>query len=139
MSYKSISIFRRLEVIEGTLDNPYIVTMGDGEHVITADMSNKDGGTNTAMDPHHLLESSLVGCTLMTMEMVAKHKGYSIGNTTVTVDIVKEGATTLMKRSLRFDPALTSEQVSKMTIIADKCPIHKILKSTIEITTETLS
>lgn len=126
-------------MIEGTLDSPYIVTMGDGEHVLTADMSHKDGGTNTAMDPHHLLESSLVGCTLMTMEMVAKHKGYSIGTTTVTVDIIKEGAQTLMKRSLRFDPSLTDEQKAKMTIIADKCPIHKILKSTVEITTTTES
>lgn len=123
-------------MVEGTLDETYIVTMGDGEHILISDMPKRDGGSNTAMDPHHLLESALVGCTLMTMEMVAKHKGYSIGTTTVTANIEKEGATTTIKRCLNFDSALTQEQKDKMTIIANKCPIHKILKSNVEIATE---
>lgn len=123
-------------MVEGAIDQGFKVAIGDGEHVLFSDMSKKDGGADTAMDPHRLLESALTGCTLMTMELVAKHKGYSIGNTTVCVEIEKEGETTTIKRIITFDPSLTAEQKEKMTVIANKCPIHKILKSNIEIPTE---
>lgn len=126
-------------MIEGILDKPYRVTMGDGEHILHSDMSLKDGGENTAMDPHHLLESALAGCTLMTMEIVAARKGYGIGNTTVCVNIEKEGETTIIKRSITFDKNMTDEQKEKMTVIANKCPVHRILKSNVEIPTEILS
>ena len=126
-------------MVEGTLENPFKVTIGDGEHVITTDMPIADGGENLAMDPHRLLESALTGCTLMTMQMVAKHKGYSIGNTTVCVHIEKEGSKSIIKRTITFDPTLTKEQKEKMTMIANKCPIHRILKSEIEIPTEVLA
>lgn len=126
-------------MVEGTLEKPYKVTLGDGEHVLISDMSEKDGGTNSAMDPHRLLEASLTGCTLMTMELVAARKGYSIGNTTVSVHIEKEGDVTTIKRSITFDPSLTVEQKEKMTVIANKCPIHRILKSQVEIPTEVIA
>lgn len=125
-------------MVEGALDKPYKVTVGDGEHVLHSDMTQKDGGTNTAMDPHRLLESSLAGCTLMTMELVAARKGYGIGKTTVSVHIEKEGETSTIKRTITFDPSLNAEQKEKMTQIANKCPIHRILKSNVEIPTEVI-
>lgn len=125
-------------MIEGTLDLPYKVTLGDGEHVLHSDLSLKEGGENMAMTPHTLLEASLSGCTLMTMQIVAKHKGYNIGSTTVCVTIESEGPQTIIKRTITFDKSLSSEQVEKMTVIANKCPVHKILMSDIKIPTEVL-
>ena len=123
-------------MIEGTLDLPYKISLGDGEHVLHSDLSVKEGGDNSAMTPHRLLEASLSACTLMTMQIVAKHKGYNIGSTTVCVTIESEGAQTIIKRTLTFDPSLTDEQKEKMTVIANKCPVHKILMSDVQIPTE---
>ncbi len=122
-------------MIEGSLDLPYKVTLGDGEHILHSDLSLKEGGDNKAMTPHRLLEASLSACTLMTMQIVAKHKGYSIGGTTVCVTIESEGAQTIIKRTITFDSTLSDDQKEKMTVIANKCPVHKILMSDVQIPT----
>lgn len=125
-------------MIEGVLDLPFKVTLGDGEHVLHSDLTLSEGGENQAMNPHHLLEASLSACTLMTMQIVAKHKGYDIGATTVCVTIESEGAKTIIKRLITYDSKLSDEQKEKMTSIANKCPIHKILLSDVQIPTEVL-
>ena len=123
-------------MIEGTLDLPFKVTLGDGEDLLYSYLTIKEGGDNEAMTPHRLLEASLSACTLMTMQIVAKHKGYNIGSTTVSVCVESEGSQTIMKRTTSFDSALTDEQKEKMTVIANKCPVHKILISDVQIPTE---
>ncbi|PIP88695.1 MAG: hypothetical protein COW01_14240 [Bdellovibrionales bacterium CG12_big_fil_rev_8_21_14_0_65_38_15] len=125
-------------MIEGTLDLPFKITLGDGEHIIHSDLSLKEGGSNEAMTPHRLLEASLSACTLMTMQIVAKHKNYSIGNTTVCVTVQSEGPQTIIKRTITFDPSLNDEQKEKMTVIANKCPVHRILMSDVQIPTEVI-
>jgi uncharacterized OsmC-like protein len=52
------------------------------------------------------------------------------------VKTLSEGAEVIIGRTIKFDPHLTSEQVTKLTEIANKCPIHKLLHTSASIQTE---
>jgi len=125
-------------MITGNLSQPYRTIINDGRHTLMADLLPADGGQDLGPNPHELVEAGLTACTLMTMEMYGKRKGWSLGNTQVEVKVLSEGAAVVIGRKIIFDSALSSEQKSKFTEIANKCPIHKLLTAPTTIQTEAL-
>lgn len=126
-------------MVHGRLTGARQVSMQDGKHEFVSDVSADVGGDDAAPDPHQLIEAALVGCTLQTMQIYAQRKGWDVGATRVTVRVLEEGAAVRFGREIQFDPTLTAEQVERLTGIADKCPIHKLLRAptTIETTVTT--
>ncbi len=121
-------------MITGQKKGDFAVKLTNGEHSILADVAKNIGGTDEGLNPHELVEAALTACTLLTLHMYAKRKNWDTSDIKVEVKIVKEGADTLIERNL-FLGERDAEQKARLTEIANKCPIHKLLQSNIKIET----
>lgn len=93
------------------------------------------GGNDDGMTPHELLESALASCTIITLQMYAVRKGWDVQAIDVTVTTDSEGENSHLTREITLRGDLDEEQKKRLIEIANKCPIHKLLKSNIEIET----
>ncbi|MBS1846137.1 MAG: OsmC family protein [Actinobacteria bacterium] len=116
------------------------VDLGD-ERSIVIDEPAADGGTDTGPRPSQLLASSLAGCTAITMELYAERKGWELDGLEITVDMSTEGdaphphaSPTHFVVEVALPDGLDDEQRRKLMVIAEKCPVHKLLEKGAEIT-----
>jgi putative redox protein len=99
-----------------------------GGHVLVLDEPPDRGGTDTGPRPTQLLAASLAGCTAITVEMYAKRKGWDVGKVEVDVDVVYQGhVPTEFAVALKLPPELDDEQRRRLLVIAEMCPVHKVL------------
>lgn len=116
-------------------------------HPLVADEPAGVGGTDAGPSPYGLLAGALAGCTSMTLQMYARHKGLALESVSVTVRHAKvhaqdcEHCETQTGKIDRFDRAvamtgnLSAEERSRLLEIADRCPVHRTLTGEIEIRT----
>ncbi len=99
------------------------------EHQLLADEPVEDGGEDAGPSPQELLAASLASCTAITMEMYAQRKGWDLGATEVTCEYspADRGCPTRFDLVLRLPDHLSDEQVSRLKVIAAKCPVHRTL------------
>jgi putative redox protein len=103
-------------------------------HHILSDVSEKQGGADLGPDPHELVKAALVACTIMTVKMYAARKQYALEDVVVTVGIESETREkTVFTRDISFVGDLTQEQRDGLFVIANKCPIHRLLTGAVEI------
>jgi putative redox protein len=105
-------------------------------HFIYADEPEELGGTNEGMAPGALLLASLGSCTAITIRMYADRKQIPLTTITVSLTICPEDEMsegTVIERKIEFGGDLDEEQRKRLMIIADKCPIHKILSNPIKV------
>ena len=118
----------------------YKTLLSDGVHILVADEQEEYGGKNLGMTPADLLLSSLGACTAITLRMYADRKGWSLEDVRVELKLetkpVEGKAVTHIFRSIRLEGNLEADQRKRLFEIADKCPVHAILKGTINIVTE---
>ena len=118
---------------------PFKTEIKVGDHHFTADVPADLGGKNTAPTPHEMLLGSLGACTAITVEMYAKRKEWPL--TGISVKVTEEKAevdgqkVTKFVREIDFEGNLTAEQIDGLRVIADKCPIHKILTAQNQVVT----
>jgi putative redox protein len=100
------------------------------EHQMTADEPEDLGGDDMGPSPQELLAASLASCTAITMEMYAKRKGWNVDGLEVEVDYLpaERGAVTRFELIMKMPAHLSDEQVSKLQVIAAKCPVHRTLE-----------
>jgi putative redox protein len=127
-------VARRIEGLAHEID------LGD-ERSIVVDEPAADGGTDTGPRPSQLLASSLAGCTAITIELYAKRKGWELEGLEVAVDMSSESedvpphaVPTHFAVEVALPPGLDGEQRRKLMVIAEKCPVHKLLEKGAEIT-----
>ena len=98
-------------------------------HELTLDEETGNGGTDTGPNPLELMAGSLAGCVAITMEMYAQRKGWEIGGIGVDVEFTpaERGTPTKFEIVLRLPESLTEEQAERLTVIAAKCPVHRVL------------
>ena len=107
-------------------------------HLIYADEPEELGGTNEGMAPGALLLASLGSCTAITIRMYADRKEIPLETIKIDLAICKEeemSKETTITRKIEFTGDITQEQRERLMVIADKCPIHKLLTNPIKITT----
>lgn len=100
-----------------------------------------EGGLGKGPNPLELMQASLASCTLMTMGMYARRKGVELGDTRASVTYKKLPALPRETKShftvvLEFDPQISPEYQVKLSEIARKCPVHKLLTGTVEVVVE---
>jgi putative redox protein len=118
-----------------------------GRHRLLADEPVKDGGLDSGPGPYDLLLAALGACTSMTVRLYADHKQIPLLRTQVRLRHekiyakdcaeceTKEGKIDHIERAITFEGDLTAEQRARLMEIADKCPVHRTLKSEVDIRT----
>jgi putative redox protein len=96
-----------------------------------------NGGQDLGPDPFTMILAGLVGCTLTTLRMYIRRKGWQIDDIRVDVNMLqqKEPFRTIILRTVVVGQAVTAEQSAKLLHIAKNCPAAKLLEGEIEIDT----
>ena len=104
-----------------------------------ADEPEKTGGKDLGPDPHTLMLSSLISCTLVTLRMYIDRKGWDIPEIRIGANLFQtvEGdkTTTIMDRDISFPgpTPVDTEKKDRLLEIAQHCPISKILEGDIKV------
>ena len=116
-----------------------------GNHHLRADEPVSVGGSNAAPGPYDYLLIALGVCTSMTVGLYARRKQFPLENITVSLRHsrihaqdceeceTKEGMLDRIDTYIELTGSLTAEQRAKLIEIAGKCPVHRTLKSEIDI------
>lgn len=105
---------------------------------IHMDESVNDGGQDKGPDPYSTFLAALAGCTLATLRMYIDRKEWDIHEIRVSLNMNQktEGeVVTFIHRDISFSSEVSAEQREKLLLIAEKCPVSKILTNTIDIHT----
>jgi putative redox protein len=120
----------------GTQNYLCTITWRNGQFLM--DEPSTVGGKDLGMDPFSTLLASLAGCTLSTLRMYIDRKEWIIPEINISLNLYQETEgelTTTIRRSITFSEEISTEQKERLLIIADKCPISKLLKGKITINT----
>ncbi len=118
-------------------------------HHTVADEPASYGGTDRGMSPYGFVSSGLGACTSMTIRMYARRKRWPLTGITVDVchnkvhgqdaGLASDGKIDQFRRKIRLEGPLDPEQRARLLEIADKCPVHRTLEGSAQITTELLA
>ncbi|HEX3735984.1 MAG TPA: OsmC family protein [Solirubrobacterales bacterium] len=110
------------------------VDLGEGREIVV-DEPAEAGGTDTGPHPSQLLATSLAGCTAITVELYAQRKGWDVDGLEVAVEMDSEGGVPArFTVEVALPDGLDEEQRRKLLVIAEKCPVHRLLAHGAEIT-----
>jgi putative redox protein len=117
-----------------------------GRHVLAAD-EPEPIGADSGSSPYDLLLAGLGACTSMTVRMYAQRKQWPLEKITVSLRHsrihaedcadceTRAGKLDRIDRVIHFDGRLDHDQRRRLLEIADKCPVHRTLRSEIVIDT----
>ena len=96
-----------------------------------------NGGNDIGPDPFTAILSGLVGCTLTTLRMYIKRKGWDITDIHCSVNMLQESEPfkTSIFRTLSFGQPVADEQKERLLWVAQNCPVARLLQGEIEIDT----
>jgi putative redox protein len=116
-----------------------------GRHSLLADEPADYGGTDTGPTPYDLVLAGLGACKTMTMRMYAERKGFALDRARVTLKhdkIHAEDCAACETEAGRIDRIeaeievigdMDAETRRKIAEIAEKCPVHRTLRSEVVI------
>lgn len=96
-------------------------------------------GKDLGPDPYTTLLASLAGCTLSTLRMYIDRKGWDIPEINITLNMSQEllpELHTTISKTISFSSDISEEQKERLLLIAQKCPVSKILKNKTTINTK---
>jgi uncharacterized OsmC-like protein len=120
-----------------------------GAHQLRSDEPVSVGGGDAAPGPYDYLLVGLGTCTSMTVGLYARSKKWPLENISVSLRHsrihaadcaeceTKDGMLDRIDVEIALSGALTAEQRAKLMEIAAKCPVHRTLKSEINIRLQT--
>lgn len=132
-------------------EDGFTTAMKVGNHFMTADEPVSFGGNDYGPSPYELVSAGLSACTVMTLQMYAKRKGWELENVEVHTSYGKSHAEDCQdcnndsakldtfNREITLSGILDEKQRSRLLQIADKCPVHKTLHNTVQIITKLIS
>jgi len=120
--------FENKDRMNVSLDNGNVSWMS--EHAIS-------GSEEHNPYPEEYLLGALSACTIMTIKMYIKRKGWYISDVKVICSFSKlpekGNVLTKVKREIEIEGMDDKNKLNRLLEIAGKCPVHRILSSSIEI------
>lgn len=108
-------------------------------HSLIADVGAEEGGADTGPSPHDLYDAALAACKALTVMWYANKKGIKVVDihTVIERDDSQERAGVYkLAARLQISGDLTDAQIRELAVVAQKCPVHKLMTTvTTEITT----
>lgn len=123
-----------MNVYRGQGKLQYIIDIGP--HRILTDEPPSIGGEDTGPTPHDLLAASLGACTALTVTLYARHKSMDLQDVQVRIEHGQQGDAYVLIRHIHYVGDLNAAQRDRLTEVANKCPIHKVLSGEIRIITQ---
>jgi len=129
-------------------DDGFTTAMKVGSHFMTADEPMSFGGNDYGPSPYELVSAGLSACTVMTLQMYAKRKGWVLENVQVHTSYGKSHAEDCndcetdsakldtFHREITITGTLDEKQKTRLLQIADKCPVHKTLHNQVQVITK---
>jgi putative redox protein len=125
----------------------FLENISVGRHGLQADEPVSAGGQDAAPTPYELLLAALGACKAITVRMYAKRKGWPLQG--VQLNLVHgrvhaedcancDSAGSLIDQidiEIKLQGELSAEQQRILLAIAEKCPVHRILTSGVQIRT----
>lgn len=109
-------------------------------HLISADGSVEEGGSDAGPSPHDLYDAALSSCKALTVVWYARHKGIPLEGVEVTMErdaSDERKGTYRLAATLHLTGDLSDAQRQELLAAAAKCPIHKLMTAvTTEVTTQ---
>jgi putative redox protein len=118
----------RYEVVAATTDGRRVQVEADGRTTVV-DLAAAQGGPGEHPNPDETLLAALGGCTLITLQMYAKRKGWDLGaiKVRVTMDVAGGDVPPHIVQTVQLGDGLDAEQRERLEQIAGRCPIHRLL------------
>lgn len=134
--------------VSGLTQDQFLCRVQAGPHDLIADEPRAAGGDDQGPDPYRLLASALGACTVMTLNMYARHKELPV--TRVSCEVYHQkihaedcetcetgsGKVDELRRRITIEGDLTDAQRERMLSIADRCPVHQTLDGEISMPKE---
>ena len=136
-----------MEVATRTRQGGFTTEIRAGNHSLLADEPKSYGGADLGPNPYDLLNAALGACTSMTLQMYAGRKKWPLKEAIVHLkhdQVYAEDCAVCEEKPRKLDRLsreveligdLNEEQRKRLMEIADKCPVHKTLRSEISIDT----
>jgi putative redox protein len=133
--------------VTGRTQDKFLCRVQAGPHAMLADEPADHGGDDLGPDPYRFLAASLGSCTVMTLNLYARHKGLSVDR--VSCDVIHDrihvedcegcektgGKVDRLIRTITIEGGLDDAQRERMLEIADRCPVHRTLENEIRVET----
>ncbi|MFZ9045203.1 MAG: OsmC family protein [Cyclobacteriaceae bacterium] len=117
-------------------DQDYLTQVQGNHHSFFLDEPKELGGSDQAANPTQHLLGSLVACTAITIKMYSKRKGWDTGEIRVSAELKEalkpDGVRHRIVKEIEFGNELDQSQVERLLLIAEKCPVSKLLQKPIE-------
>ncbi len=133
-------------LVTGRTSDGFACKVQSGNHQWVAD-EPPGIGADTGPDPYAHLCAALGTCTVMTLNMYARHKKLPVEQVITHVkhdrihasdceDCQKtDGKIDVLHRSISITGEITDQQRQRMLEIADRCPVHRTLENEIKVET----
>ena len=97
-----------------------------------------NGGKDIGPDPFTAILSGLATCTITTLRMYIRRKGWDITDIHIAVNMQQrlEPFQTMIDRTIFFGQQVSDEQKERLLYIAKNCPVARLLQGAILIDTD---
>lgn len=129
-------------------DDGFTTAMKVGNHYMNADEPVSFGGNDFGPSPYEFVSAGLSACTVMTIQMYVRRKGWPLENVEVHTSYGKSHAQDCedceldaakidtFHREIKLTGDLDEKQIARILQIADKCPVHKTLHNETQVITK---
>jgi putative redox protein len=115
-------------------------TLHIGDHQLTTDVSVAEGGEDLGPSPHDLYDAALASCKALTVMWFARKKNIPVTHVDTRIerdDSEERQGIYRLSAHLIIHGDISDEEFHQLTVVAEKCPVHKLMVSvTTEITTK---
>ena len=132
---------RNVQVDEGQIR--FVQNIRIGPHSLQGDESVDVGGSDAGASPHELLLAALGTCASITVRMYAERKQWPLDGVRIELSYAQTHSSANGSGDLRnadeiemdisFWGYLSDEERERLLQVAGKCPVHRILTSSIPI------